>query len=279
MKITNLFRRPAKNNHYRRESSKRQISPNLPVDYRGSLASEAGSARHAIYSVLSGFFYTFLMLLTAIILLWFCRQMANEQKFTIHKIHFIAPVKHIRVEDLQYISLPFAGKNFFSADIASLKKRLNHLPWVYQVSVSRVWPDRLSVQIKEQVPVARWRGNQLINQDLDIFSVPYGTLPKNLPEFKGSTGQVRVIWQNYQSIEKILLPIGLHAAFVELSNRQSWQLTLDNGLTLILGRSDGLDHLKRFVEVYNQVLATNSMGAIDYIDLRYSNGMAVKPHK
>lgn len=279
MKITNPFKGPTKNNQYRRESSKRQISPNLPVDYRGALASEAGSARHVIYTLLSGFFYTFLMLLTGIIVLWFCRQMTDEQRFTIHKIEFIAPVKHIHVEDLQYISLPFAGKSFFSADIANLKKRLAHLPWVYQVSVSRVWPDRLSVRIKEQIPVARWRGNQLINRDLNIFSVPYGTLPKNLPEFKGSAGQVRFIWQNYQSIEKILLPIGLHATYVELSNRQSWRLILDNGLTLILGRSDGLDHLKRFVEVYNQVLAAQSTTAIDYIDLRYTNGMAIKPHQ
>lgn len=263
---------------YCRGKTDRKMSPNLPVDYKGSFAAETGAARHMFQTVLSGFFYASLMLLTGLIILWFIRQMTDVTRFTIHRVQFIAPVKHLHTEDLRKMSLPFTGENFFAVDIRALKERLSQLPWVYHVRVSRVWPDRLSVHIKEQTPIARWQGNQLINKDLNIFTVPFSTLPKNLPEFKGTTGQLRLMWQNYQAIEKILLPVGLHTIYVELSNRRSWRLKLDNGLTLILGRSDGLDHLKRFVEVYNQVITSQNIETIDYIDLRYTNGMAVKTH-
>lgn len=267
---------------YQREKANRKSTAVGDVRLRESEQKsgfEGGTILTVAQTILSGFFYVFLMLLMCITLLWFLRQVNNVDKFTIHRVEFATPLKHIQTNTLRQLSLPFTGENFFTANIFALKERLNHLPWVNQVTVSRVWPDKLLVRIKEQVPIARWQGNKWINSDLNLFTVTPSTAPQNLPEFKGQAGQLRLIWQNYQAVEKLLQPIALHAIYVELSNRQSWRIKLNNGLTLILGRSDGLEHLKRFVAVYNQLLAVQNPHAIDYIDLRYSNGMALHPYE
>ena len=44
---------------------------------------------------------------------------------------------------------------FFSCDMNKLRKAVLAMPWVDDVSVRRSWPDRLSMVVTEQVPLAR----------------------------------------------------------------------------------------------------------------------------
>lgn len=231
--------------------------------------------RTTIFNFLNSFFYTSLMIVTLIFLFWFFHQLNDPKKFMIHEIEFVNPSIHIDNNKLRKISLPFIGSNFFKINIFELKKQLSHLPWVYQVTVLRSWPSSLSIHIKEQEPIAQLSETKLLNKNLEIFTVPPSTIPNFLPQFKGSTGQLPTMWQNYQTIEKILQPVQLHVVYLEISERQSLRIRLNNGLLIILGRADGFDHLTRFVEVYRQILAFHPLETISYIDLRYSNGMAL----
>lgn len=240
-------------------------------------AAEVGRTRAIFYDIFAGIGYISLLIITFVVVLWFLRQMNDSKKFAIHQIEFINPLVHIDTGMVKKISLPFTEQNFFKVNIFELKRRLSRLPWVYQVTVLRTWPNSLSVRVKEQEPIARLPDNRLLNKHLEVFTVPVATLPSSLPEFKGPAGQLNIIWQNYLAVEKVLKPIGLHVVYFELSERQSWRLKLNNGLMLILGRSDGIDRLSRFVGVYHQILASHNLGTIDYIDLRYSTGMAVAP--
>jgi cell division protein FtsQ len=240
----------------------------------------SGNVAHtrAIFSeILSGFFYVSLLIITLICMLWFFRQVNDSKKFVVHEVVFVSPLIHVDSNKLRKISLPFIGGSFFKTNIFELKKRLSHLPWVSQVTVLRIWPNGLSVCIKEQEAVAQLSEDSLLNKNLEIFTVPQESVPAYLPKFKGPAGQLQVMWQNYKAIERILRPIGLHVVYLEVSERQSWRLKLNNGLTLIIGRAEGLDHLSRFVGVYRQIVASHNLGSIDYIDLRYSNGMALSP--
>ena len=205
--------------------------------------------------------------------------MSDATKFTIHRIEFPTPLAHTESYILKNLSLPLLNQNFFTADIYALKKRLHQLPWIYAVTILRTWPNSLSIHIQEQEPIARLPGNKLLNKELEIFAVPAATIPQYLPEFIGPAGQLKAMWQNYQTIETILKPLDLHVVYFELSERQSWRLKLNNGLKIVLGHLDGFDHLNRFAGVYNQVITPQNLGMIDYIDLRYSNGMVVRPQQ
>jgi cell division protein FtsQ len=62
---------------------------------------------------------------------------------------------------------------------------------------------------------------------------------------------------------------------VRVSPRRAWQLRLDNGLTLELGREQIEARLARFVGAYDRTLGRLGR-RIEHVDLRYSNGFAVR---
>jgi cell division protein FtsQ len=60
-----------------------------------------------------------------------------------------------------------------------------------------------------------------------------------------------------------------------VSPRRAWQLKLDSGLTLELGREQVEARLARFVGAYDRTLGRLG-GGINHVDLRYANGFAVR---
>ena len=69
-----------------------------------------------------------------------------------------------------------------------------------------------------------------------------------------------------------------------LTERFSWQLTLDDGVTLNLGREERVERIQRFMDSYAMIKAKlkvkiitqkDKNQAVDYIDLRYDTGLAV----
>jgi cell division protein FtsQ len=46
------------------------------------------------------------------------------------------------------------GRSVFSVPLAERRRRLLAIDWIEEASVSRIWPDRLVVRIRERTPVA-----------------------------------------------------------------------------------------------------------------------------
>ena len=71
------------------------------------------------------------------------------------------------------------GTGFFRFDVKGLKSDLEELPWVDKASISRLWPNTLSLNLREQVAIAYWNDERLLNSRGEIFSPIYwGTLSK-----------------------------------------------------------------------------------------------------
>ncbi len=58
---------------------------------------------------------------------------------------------------------------FFSCDMQKLREAVLQMPWVDDVSIRRGWPDKLSMKVTEQVPLARWGDDALINVAGGVF--------------------------------------------------------------------------------------------------------------
>jgi cell division protein FtsQ len=56
--------------------------------------------------------------------------------------------------------------------------------------------------------------------------------------------------------------------------RGSWSATLQNGVVLRLGTGDALKKIRRFLKIYQDDLS-RQLDQVAYVDLRYSNGLAV----
>ena len=61
---------------------------------------------------------------------------------------------HITQTELQSsLNVPF-GKNIFDLDLADIKKQLKKHPWLLDANITRIFPDRVNIEVFEKKPVA-----------------------------------------------------------------------------------------------------------------------------
>jgi cell division protein FtsQ len=189
---------------------------------------------------------------------------------------------HVTPQQLQSAARASATGTFLSVDLDAVRRAFEALPWVHQVEVRRVWPDRIVVEVQERVPLARWgaatQPQHLVDTYGDVFE---GNVPDSvaLPQFSGPAGTAPQVTRRYAAFRRILAPLRLEPQQVLLSPRYAWQLRLSNGLTLELGRDQlkepVLQRLARFVAVYPQTLGRLDR-KFEYADLRYPRGFALR---
>lgn len=182
---------------------------------------------------------------------------------------------HVSKQELQQAVTDAVSGGFLTVNVAAIRAAAQRLPWVRDASVRRVWPDALRVNVTEQIPVANWGGQGLVNADGEIFTPPAASFPPNLPELRGPQGSAPAVLAQYRAMDKTLAPLGLRIARLELDERRAWRATLDNGMELMLGRADAYARLLRFAQVYHGLLAAQAP-RVARVDLRYSNGLAVR---
>jgi cell division protein FtsQ len=96
-----------------------------------------------------------------------------------------------------------------------------------------------------------------------------------LPLFVGPAGSAKEIAIQYQYFKRSLAATGRVPMQVQLSARHAWQVRLDSGLVIALGREHIESRLDRFIATYGDA-AGPLQRKLDYVDLRYSNGFAVR---
>ncbi len=167
------------------------------------------------------------------------------------------------------------GEGFFETDVARIKSEIEQLPWVAQASVKRIWPDTLVMQIAEHVAIARWGDAKLLNQHGEIFAPLEVSGLEHLPRLQGPEESQFQVMQQYQQFSQILFPAGLKITELTLTSRGGWELMVNDSLAVAVGRVDLTDKLARFVQFYIRQ-PQSSMDSFASVDLRYSNGIAVK---
>ncbi|MBT3986418.1 MAG: FtsQ-type POTRA domain-containing protein [Gammaproteobacteria bacterium] len=183
--------------------------------------------------------------------------------------------QHIGESEIRQRLSNYMGEGFFDFDVEGVKSELESHSWVSSVSAKRVWPDTLSLQINEQVAIARWGERQLLNQYGEIFEPENVTTQANLPVLTGPENSQFEVMEQYQKLSQLLFPSALRLSGLYLSKRGSWELELNDRLGVIVGRVDVLERTQRFVDFHN-VQNNEQIALIESVDLRYSNGIAVQ---
>jgi cell division protein FtsQ len=166
--------------------------------------------------------------------------------------------------------------NFFQVDVDEVQEKVSALPWVYSVAVRKHWPNELKIYVVDQKPVALWNGDFLINQQGKTFQADILRLKSVLPQFFGPEGTEELALKNFRNLNSLLDYSNLAIDELVLSERFSWQLTLNDGVTLNLGREDRIERIQRFMDVYSIIKDKKQENQqVDYIDLRYDTGVAV----
>jgi cell division protein FtsQ len=193
------------------------------------------------------------------------------------------PIARVGVQgDLSYISQaaiqeriePYVSASFFTVDLAGMRAELERMPWIAHAEVRRVWPDQVAIRLEEQLPIARWGDEALLNSQGQAFAPHELVNYEHLPQLSGPQRAQEQVMQQYQVISQMLRPLGFTVARLEMRERGSWFLTTGQGIEMLLGRDHVVENLRRFITIYGKVLK-DQVTNIASIDLRYPNGLAV----
>jgi cell division protein FtsQ len=199
--------------------------------------------------------------------------MKDPHQWPVGSVRIEGKFRQLTNDELQQAVAPLAATGFFVVDVGEIQARLQAMAWVDQVSVRRVWPDELDIDVREQQPVARWGSTSFINARAEVFTPERSVALTTLPQLAGPDGYEQRVLQMHGSMQALLRPLQLEVSDLSLDARRAWRVRLSNGLTLAVGRSHPLQRVARFVKVYPAILVAAD-GRLTAVDLRYSNGFA-----
>lgn len=194
-------------------------------------------------------------------------------------------VSHNNVHTLRAHVTPRLSGTFLSMDLAQVRQAFEAVPWVRRAVVRRVFPNRLAVTLQEHQALAYWGQEsepRLLNVHGEVFEANVGELDsESLPRLSGPDRSAPEVLAMYRALVPELKPLASGLEQLELSEKGSWRVRLDNGASLELGRGDSaeiLARVQRFVHTLTQVSARygRGHGALESADLRHSNGYALR---
>lgn len=201
----------------------------------------------------------------------------DEQQAPVQDI--VVSGNRVFIDDQQIATLIKKSQpgSFFELDVNQTHQTVEALPWVYRASVRKRWPSGLEIFVVEQQPAAIWNGDMLLNQYGDAFDAQISSADLNskitLPNLYGPGGSEQTALQGYRNMQSLLETSNLYIVEMFLSERFAWNVELNNGIKLNLGRTEFIDRLQRFVDLLP--LISQQDRQVDYVDLRYDTGLAV----
>ncbi|GAD80684.1 cell division protein FtsQ/DivIB [Vibrio ezurae] len=165
---------------------------------------------------------------------------------------------------------------FMTQDVTQLQHAVEDLPWVASAAIRKQWPNTIKVFVIEHQPAAIWNGTALLNDSGQIFNADPGYLhekDQDIVKLYGPEAKSEDVLRTWRELKPQFEGLGLEITSVVLNDRLAWQIILDNGIRLELGKDALNERIKRFVDLYRHM--NEKVQQISYIDLRYDTGAAV----
>ncbi len=207
----------------------------------------------------------------AVLLVW----LFDPATLPIRSVRFEGSFRQIETATLERVVAERIDGGFFTLDIDAIRHGLEALPWVDRARVRRVWPDTVEIRVTEQVPVAHWGRDGFINRRGEVFRAIARKPLHGLPRFSGPDGSEALIGRRHARMNAMLAVLGRKVVRIDVDARRAWRIRLDDGLRLRLGRRHVIRRLARFINAY-PVIVARRMGVMEQVDLRYTNGLAVR---
>jgi cell division protein FtsQ len=195
----------------------------------------------------------------------------------IASIEISGPFQRVSALQIEEAISDAVDVGFVGADLGGIQSRIVALPWIDQARVARRWPDRIAITVTEQVPAAIWGQNGLLNTRGELFMSDARHVPAELPHLSGPDEHSADVATRYLEIRDRLIPAGLDLRRVHLDARGSWEMTLQNGIEIRLGRRNVDERTDLFVDIVADIITSRAQD-IDYIDMRYGNGFTIGWH-
>ncbi len=203
-------------------------------------------------------------------------QTLSEQRIRFVKLE--GALNNVREQEIKLAFAGFMNQSMIAVDLEQVQASLEAHPWIRDVQLRREWPDTMIIDVTEERAIARWGEQALLNQEGRVFTPSDTTGHEHLPRLMGPSGSEREVMEQYQKFNQLLYPLGMRMSRLEMSARGGWEMSLDNGVKVRVGKHNIMDRMRRFVTLVDVLLEQN-MDSLEAVDLRYSNGVAVSKRK
>lgn len=201
--------------------------------------------------------------------------------FPLRQVVVARPLHQVTPDQIEQAVRVAVVGNFFTVDLDGVRAAFEKLPWVRRAGVRRLWPDTLELDLEEHVAVARWSQadgeSELVDSQGEVFGA---AIEQPLPTFVGPDGSASEMLARYREFAKDLATIERSPQTLTLSRREAWQVKLDDGLLIELGRDEPehslSERMTRFSTYYRAMLERVQLTAGSVVDMRYPNGFAVR---
>lgn len=200
---------------------------------------------------------------------WYAYRAATLQPIRV--VRFAGEIAPIARADLDRFAEGLRGLPADAASLAAVREAARRIPWVREATVRRHPPDAVEIRLEPYSALARWNDRALVSPKGEVFSAESD---EKLPRFSGPEGASAEMAREYPAIRTALLPLGTPLAELKLSARGAWQVVLESGLVLELGRGDTAARIGRFAAAWPRLAREDPPPR--YADLRYPNGFAVR---
>jgi cell division protein FtsQ len=201
--------------------------------------------------------------------------------FGLQEVVVVSPLGHVTPAQIEYAASSSLRGNFFTVDLEQARKAFESLPWVRKAQLRRQWPARVEVSLEEHEAVAYWHSvdssdTRLVNTFGELFDAASNA---DMPVFSGPPDAGVTMISERKRFDEILRPIGRKASALTLSSRHAWQLKMDDGVLVELGRDQSDASLEarlgRFVTYWPQA-SQRFKNPVVVADLRYPSGFSVR---
>lgn len=195
------------------------------------------------------------------------------------------PIKQIEVQgDYRFVTqeaiadtiVPFTQQGFFHVPVVEAQQTLENLPGVEDATIRRIWPDTVQVTLVEQAAIGRWPDGHLLTAQGMLFMPVKKGLGDDLPLFAGPESDALLMATEYDQFQPMLATTPFHIQKFTYQPGVGWSLLTDNNINIILGTNHLPLRLARFVAAYPILMAQNPKKIMDYADMEYKNGFAVR---
>lgn len=236
------------------------------AEVKSKMPSFASVTRWSLALVLFGAMGSGAMLLST--------KLQDPKTFPLKVVQIKGDFRYLDRKKLEQVMATQLREGFFTLDVEKVHSKFLQMPWVAQLALRRVWPDKLLITVEEQVPLARWGKQQLVNVQGELFRPAKSEIPAGLPHLDGPEGTEREMVTRYRMMQLRFEAVGLQIARVQQDLRSSWFVEFTDKSAIRLGSQHIDERLGRFIRLYPRLRAAGR-GKPRQVDLRYTNGFVV----
>jgi cell division protein FtsQ len=215
-----------------------------------------------------------ILLCAAVVLAAATKAIITVESLPVQRISVTGELEHTQAQAVQDMVQPCLAGGFLHADLQQIRRQLEGLPWIYEATVRRKWPNALEIHVVEEMPIARWGHDGFLNHQGEVFHSGKSGDWNSLPLLLGPDGSAQSLVAKYQRLVEMLAPLNLSVEQLAVDERGQMEAVLAGGMQLNLGGEDFLGRMHRFVKIYRTELAARGTDVVR-VDLRYESGIAV----